>query len=482
MAKILLTGSTGYIGRRLLDHLLDSGHELICPVRDKRRFDFEDFTEDQLNNITVVEVDFGTGSGIENLPVKIDAAYYLIHSMSSNTDDFRQHESLTATNFSNYLRQTSARHCIYLSGIVNDDDLSEHLSSRLDVENILSTSGTPLTTLRAGIIIGSGSASFEIIRDLVEKLPVMVAPKWLQSRSQPIAVGNVMEYLQKALFNEQCYNRSFDIGGADVLTYKEMLLGYARVRGLKRGILVVPVLTPRLSSLWLYFVTSTSFSLARNLVDSMKNEVVAKDNLIDDIIPLDKKYNYEEAIQRTLDRLETSGAISSWKDSVESEFNTVFLGQKEAPKFGVLKDKRSVEIDQPAEKVLDNIWSIGGDKGWYYGSWLWQLRGIMDKVVGGVGLRRGRRHPTDLKTGDALDFWRVLYADRSSQRLLLFAEMKLPGDAWLEFRVKKDNGNSQLIQTAVFRPKGLAGRIYWWIVSPFHLLIFRGMARQIASK
>ncbi len=481
MARILLTGSTGYIGRRLIEPLLEEGHFLICPVRDKRRFDYEDFSDEQLERILVLEADFSEDGDFDQLPRDLDAAYYLIHSMSDKTEDFRKKESVTAENFSSYIGKSTARQVIYLSGIVNDDELSDHLASRYDVERILEKSQIPTTTLRAGIIIGSGSASFEIIRDLVEKLPVMIAPRWLSSRCQPISLGNVIQYLIGVLFKEECYQNSFDIAGPEILTYKGMLHGYAKVRNLRRSIIVVPVLTPHLSSLWMFFVTSTSYYLARHLVESMKNEVIARDNEIDQYVKVDNKYGYEEALERALMRVDSGGVTSSWKDSVETNFNKHFVGQKSTPKYGVFKDKKVVEINKDVASAMARIWQIGGENGWYYGNWLWGIRGLMDKVVGGVGLRRGRRSQSDLKMGDALDFWRVLYVNRDERKLLLFAEMKLPGDAWLEFHIRSESGKHLLYQTATFRPKGLWGRMYWWLVSPFHMFIFRGMASRIAN-
>ena len=480
--KVLLTGSTGYIGRRLLPILVKEGHRVICPVRDKRRFDFEDFDEDFLNHVEVIEVDFSEADSISKLPDDIDAAYYLLHSMSTSTNDFQSLEQETARNFSTYIKQSKAKQTIYLGGIVNDDDLSEHLTSRMLVEDTLRASGKPVTVLRAGIIIGSGSASFEIIRDLVEKLPVMIAPKWLKSRCQPIQISNVLEYLSGALMNEGCFDKTFDIGGPDILTYKEMLFGYARVRGLKRFIVPVPVLTPRLSSLWLYFVTSTSYKLARNLVDSMKNEVICKDNEVDKYISIPNKWGYEDSLKRTLRKIEQKDIVSSWKDSFyDLKFNESFPTQSLVPEFGSFKDQQIVEIKNDPEDILNNIWEIGGDRGWYYGNFLWGIRGFVDQIIGGVGLRRGRRSPNDLKSGDSLDFWRVLYANKEERRLLLFAEMKLPGEAWLEFRIMEKSGHNVLQQTATFRPLGLAGRIYWYLMVPFHFFIFKSMAKNIVN-
>ncbi|MEQ9404909.1 MAG: SDR family oxidoreductase [Cyclobacteriaceae bacterium] len=479
--KILLTGSTGYIGRRLLPELVGLGHHVVCPVRDKRRFDFEDFDEKFLKSAEVVEVDFLNAESLKKLPVKVDAAYYLIHSLTSNSKEFGQLESTTATNFSSWLSKTSVKQVIYLGGIANDDNLSEHLSSRQNVEGILRQSGVPLTVLRSAIIIGSGGASFEIIRDLVEKLPVMIAPKWLLSKCQPIGVFNVLQYLTGVLHNEKAYDQTFDIGGKDILTYKDMLLQFGEVRGLKRFIITIPVLTLRLSSLWLYLVTSTSFRLAKNLVHSMKNEVICKDDSIDEIVKI-KRLTYKESLQRTFSKISQKQVISSWKDSfADPAFNDSFMHQVEAPKHGCFTDTQKIAFRRDPEEVVRNIWEIGGERGWYYGNFLWKVRGFLDKLVGGVGLRRGRRSPDDLKSGDALDFWRVLYANKEDKRLLLFAEMRVPGDAWLEFRIRKDGDMNELVQTATFRPLGLWGRLYWYMVLPLHGFIFKGMAKNVIN-
>jgi len=473
--RVLLTGSTGYIAQRLLPLLLNSGHEVICCVRDQARFDSEKYRS---THLSVLEVDFLKPETLQNIPSDIDAAYYLIHSMSTSTGDFEKMEETSAINFKNRIQQTKTRQVIYLSGIVNEEILSKHLTSRRNVERILSTGSYSLTTLRAGIIIGSGSASFEIIRDLVEKLPVMIAPRWLETKSQPIAIRNVVEFLSGVLLNGTTYNKSYDIGGPDIMTYKQMLLRFAAVRGLKRWIGIVPVMTPKLSSYWLYFITSTSYSLAQNLVDSMKVEVICKDNNLKDILGI-VPVNYEKAITEAFEKIEMNQVQSSWKDALTSNtLNDGILRYAEVPVNGCYFDYRKLHIDD-SERILNKIWSIGGSNGWYYADWLWGIRGFIDKLFGGVGLRRGRKNQTEISPGEALDFWRVLIADRTGKRLLLFAEMKLPGEAWLEFRI--DNQNV-LHQTATFRPLGLWGRLYWYSVLPFHGFIFRGMIRNIAIK
>lgn len=339
-------------------------------------------------------------------------------------------------------------------------------------------SKVPVTVLRAGIIIGSGSASFEIIRDLVEKLPVMIAPKWLYTKCQPIGIANVLDFLIFVLFKEQAYQKNFDIGCDDVLTYKDMLLKFAEVRGLKRTVFTLPVMTPKLSSYWLYFITSTSYHLAKALVGSMKVEVVCRPESLAQIksITQIKPFSYETAVKRTLAKIQANEIVSSWKDSFISSRNDSTLKiYQDVPKYGCFTDLRSEEYDN-REACVNRIFQLGGKNGWY-GQELWKIRGFMDKVFGGPGLRRGRRHPSDLKEGDALDFWRVLYADRKEGRLILLAEMKLPGEAWLMFKVYKN----KIWQKAVFRPKGLWGRIYWLMVLPFHGIIFKGMIRKLCG-
>ena len=469
--KILLTGATGYIGKRLLPILIGQGHDVICCVRDKNRFyvpkEFE-------KSIKVIEIDFLKEETLSVLPIEIDAAYYLMHSMSSSSDNFDELEGISARNFVKRINQTNAKQVLYLSGIVNDDSLSKHLASRKNVENILNAGTVPTTTLRAGIIVGSGSASFEIIRDLVNKLPIMIAPKWLNTRCQPIAIPDVLEFLSKSLLNPVTYNQSFDIGGPDILTYKEMLLGFAKAKKLKRWIWTVPVMTPKLSSYWLYFITSTSFKLASALVSSMKVEVVCKDTRINDLLDI-KPMTYEQALSRALIKVDEDKVASSWKDSlVSGRFSSNISEYLKIPKKDCFIDRRKKEIEN-REYTIDKIWSIGGESGWYYGDWLWGIRGFIDKLFGGVGSRRGRTNQHDIHSGDVLDFWRVLYANKEEGKLVLYAEMKLPGQAWLEFKII----NNILYQAATFKPKGIWGTLYWYSVLPFHGFIFNGMLNKL---
>jgi len=473
--KILLTGVTGYIAQRLLPVLLENGHEVVCCVRDISRFNIKKYATP---NISLIEADFLNKESLKLIPNDIDLAYYLIHSMSTQSGDFGSMEEKCATNFLNRIEQTNAKQVIYLSGISNTEELSKHLSSRKNVENILSSNKYALTTLKAGIIVGSGSASFEIIRDLVEKLPFMVTPRWLNTKCQPIAIRNVIEFLVGVIGKTETYNQNYDIGGPDILTYKEMLLRFAKVRGLKRRIVIVPVMTPKISSYWLYFVTSTSYTLAKNLVNSMKVEVICKPNNLSSTLDI-KLIDYDKAIQLAFDKIEQNQVLSSWKDAQTSEiFKEGFSKFIEVPINGCFKDIRTRKLEKTTIS-LEKIWRIGGKTGWYYGTWLWEIRGRIDQVFNGVGMRRGRKSDTELNTGDTLDFWRVMIANKEEKRLLLYAEMKLPGEAWLEFKIDKNN---LLTQTATFRPIGLLGRFYWYSVLPFHGLIFKGMINRLALK
>jgi len=471
--RILLTGVTGYIGKRLLPELLKDGHQVFCCVRDRRRFQPSAETGNQL---TIIEADFLREDSLNEIPADIDVAYYLIHSMSASIGEFAALEEQTAVHFRERMNLTRVKQVIYLSGIVNDSELSDHLRSRHRVEELLSAGKYALTVLRSGIIIGSGSASFEIIRDLVEKLPVMVAPRWLNTRSQPIGIRNVIEFLKSVMLDERVYGHHYDIGGPEVLTYRDILLRMAQAKGLKRKIVVVPVMTPRLSSYWLYFVTSTSYKLAVNLVNSMKVEVICRPNELAQWYGI-SLMTYDEALQLALANDEEEKVVSSWKDALNSPLKGKSMAElAEVPIKQAYSDRRCRYISDKAA-VTDRIWSIGGKNGWYYANWLWVIRGFIDKLFGGVGLRRGRRNQNNLLAGDSLDFWRVVSAEIEIPRLLLYAEMKLPGEAWLEFRLE----GKLLCQTATFRPRGWWGHLYWFSVYPFHAFIFGGMLTRIAK-
>lgn len=476
--RVLLTGANGYIGLRILPDLLEAGHTVIALVRNLARFPQCDFAEwEEEGKIEYVEADFLKP---ETLPdsLQIDATYYLLHSMGGD-EDFQLLEKKCATNFTAWAEKTGCQQVIYLGGLTakGEESLSKHMSSRHEVGTILASGDFALTTLKASIIVGSGSASFEMIRDLTEKLPVMITPKWTKTRCQPIAIRNVTAYLTGVLGNEKAYHQEYDIGGPEVITYKSMLQTYAKVRELTRFCLSVPFLSPKLSSYWLYFMTSTSFSLAKSLVASLHIETICQDNSIRDLIP-QKLLTYEEAIEMALSRIAQNRVPSAWYDSLSSTgFAHKNLPSIHVPEHGVLKDSQAFTYTGSAERVIDSVWSIGGKKGWPSMDWAWKIRGFMDRMVGGIGIRRGRRHPTELREGDGLDFWRVILADKERGRLILYAEMKLPGEAWLEFEVI----DSELKQTATFRPKGLFGRLYWWCTYPFHLVLFPAMVKRLSS-
>ncbi|MFN8257165.1 MAG: SDR family oxidoreductase [Bacteroidales bacterium] len=475
--NILLTGATGYIGKRLLPVLVNKGHKVYCVVRDRNRFNPGQGIVDK---IEIVETDFLYRSDIKKLPHNIDAAYYLIHSLLSSKSDFLIQEKQTAINFREYIEKNNVKRAIYLGGIYNDNNLSKHLSSRQNVERILCGSNVPVTVLRAGIIVGSGSASFEIIRDLVERVPIMFTPKKINTRTQPIAIRNVIDYLVGCIENQSTSGKIFEIGGPDILTYKDMLKIFAQERQYTRFFFSVPFLPVSLTSYWLYFITSTPYRLVHNLLESLKNEIIVQNNDIRKYITTEL-IDYRQAIRLAFDKIQQNMVISSWKDALASSRNgddlSLFI---EVPVFGCYADKREKSFSRPTEEVLTNIWNIGGKHGWYSPQWLWEIRGFLSKLGGGVGLNRGRRDSEELHMGDALDFWRVIVADKNKMRLLLYAEMSLPGEAWLELKINTGQPNI-LILTATFRPKGILGRFYWFSVLPFHSLIFGRMLNNMVK-
>ncbi len=477
--KILITGANGYIASRLIPVLLEKEHELFLLVRDPNRLHLKD---PSAKGVNIIQGDLLNKKSLESIPKDIDAAYYLIHSMNQGKEDFAKLDKEAAENFIHVIDKTSCKQIIYLTGIQDPKSPSKHLKSRLEVEQTLQKGKCPVTVLRAAIIVGAGSASFEIMRDLVEKLPIMVAPKWVNSVCQPIAIRDVLYYLEGVLDHKECIGKVFDIGGPDILPYQQMLLQMSDVRKLKRFIIKVPVLTPRLSSYWLILITATNYFLAKTLVDSLKNDVVCKNHDIQTILPR-KCLHFKDAIAKAFDRIEEHGVISSWKDSVSSgRMPANFLEHVEAPIKGSYRMICKENFTIAPEKVYECFTQIGGKNGWYYMTWAWKIRGAFDKLFGGIGLRRGRVSRKEIRIGDALDFWRVLLIDPEKYRLLLYAEMKLPGEAWLEFAVKTQNGKSELIQSAIFRPKGLLGRLYWAVLYPIHVILLKGLAKQIVIR
>ena len=471
--RILLTGANGYIGSRLLPVLAEEGHHIVALVRSDRRLNIPEHLR---HNVTVIVADLLNHDSLRTIPTNIDIAYYLVHSMGEQVSGFQENEATCARNFCDALKKTSCKQLIYLSGLASSSQHSEHMTSRQNVEKILAKSNIPLTTLRASVIIGSGSASFEIIRDLVEKLPIMVAPRWVRNQCQPIAIGDVIYYLKKTISNEKCIGKLFEIGGPQQLTYHQMLMKFAKVRGLRRLIIPVPVLTPRLSSYWLFFVTSTSFPLAQALVDSLKTDSICSESSIEKILPHQCK-TYEEALGNAFDKIEQKVVIASWRDAiVRSKLDPDLTEYIEIPTYGCIT--KTIELPYTHRKTsIETLWRVGGNNGWYSMHWAWKIRGLIDRLIGGIGLRRGRTHSSHLENGCVLDFWRVLRAEKKKGHLLLFAEMKVPGDAWLEFRIE----DGSVKQTATFRPKGILGRIYWYMLVPFHYFVFHGLCSAIAK-
>lgn len=471
---LLLTGATGYIGLRLLPALLEAGHQVTALVRDRRRFPSDEFRSEKL---AVIEGDLLAPETLPALPEGLDAVFYLVHSMSAG-GDFAEKERRVAEHFTAWLDGSGCARVVYLGGLVDESrELSPHLASRREVERVLRRGQAEVTVLRASIIVGSGSASFEIVRDLAEKLPVMICPRWVDTRCQPISIRDVIAYLCGVLEVPETAGGTYDIGGPEVLRYRDLLAGYAEVRGLRRWFVPVPFLSPRMSSWWLYGMTSTRFSLARALVDSMKQETVCRDESIRALVPVELA-SYREAVERALSRIAQNRVPSSWVDSlVGGSLDPRFLDAIQVPQHGVYHDRRRAPLAAPRDEVMAAVWALGGARGWPSMNWAWAVRGAIDRLVGGIGTRRGRRDPFELRAGDALDFWRVLLADRRTGRLILYAEMKLPGEAWLEFAV----GENELRQTATFRPQGLLGRLYWFLVLPAHWWLFPRMVRRLAA-
>lgn len=479
MAKILVTGANGFVGKRLILALLNQGHHVyaLCRIKGTTLF------AEPWPHLHYIWGDLRNPDTLKNIPEDIEVAYYLVHSMSEIVSNLENTEKEVVNQFLEALKGTKIKQIIYLGGIINDEKtLSPHLKSRLVVEQALKDSGIPCTVLRASIIIGAGSASFEIIRDLCEKLPVMIAPKWVHSLCQPIAIGDVLFYLSQVLLHPYCMHKTFDIGGPEIFTFKELMLRYAKFRNLRRWILNVPVLTPRLSSYWLVFITSVRYSLCTYLVESMKTNTVVQLDEIQKIIPRDC-LTYKEALELAFQKISQNEVVSSWMDSWEiSGTNPSIENYIQVPDEGCLKDERKVLVKGSKAASIERIWSIGGTTGYYAFNWAWHLRGLIDQLIGGVGLNRGRRHPSEIQVGDSIDFWRVILADKDKGHLILYAGMKVPGEAWLQFKFEQKDSELFLVQTATFRPKAILGRLYWYALTPIHCFIFQKMAKKLAGQ
>ncbi|MCH9621653.1 MAG: hypothetical protein S4CHLAM20_10780 [Chlamydiia bacterium] len=476
MKKVLIVGANGYVGVRLTYRLAEKGIKVIAFVRNLNRLKVPSHLQDK---IEVIEGDLLQRISLNIIPDDIDCAYYFVHSLSSKNNKFFDLEAKSAENFVDRVSKTQCKKIVYLSGLSGKNPKSEHMKSRSQVGEILSGGLIPVVNLQAGIIIGSGSASFELMRDLVEKLPVMIAPRWINSKCQPIGISDVLYYLDELISVDITKNTIFEIGGPDKLSYKEMMKIFSEVRGLKRWFISVPVLTPRLSSLWLVLVTSSNLYLAKRLIESLRSDAICSNNDIEKMIP-HKCLSYKETIGRAFDKIEQNHILSSWKDAVNKPGDNLLVDSYiQVPEFGCLNNIQIRNYTNAKEKILSKLWAIGGNNGWYYMNWAWRIRGVIDKLVGGVGLRRGRRSPKDLEAGDALDFWRVVKSNKETGELILYAEMKLPGEAWLSWDIKEIEGKVQIKQIATFRPKGLFGRIYWYSLWPVHLFIFKGLCNKI---
>jgi uncharacterized protein YbjT (DUF2867 family) len=468
--NILLTGATGYVGGRLLRALEQRGCRARCLARNPERL--------RGRVAPTTEVVAGDCQDLESLKVSmsgVQAAYYLVHSMGSD-QSFEEQDRGAAVNFARAAEETGVRRIIYLGGL-GKGDLSPHLRSRQEVGAILRKPGVEVIEFRASIVIGSGSVSFEIIRALVERLPVMICPRWVSMAAQPIGIEDLIAYLVAALDLPLQGSRVIEIGGPDQVSYREIMNEYARQRGLRRFMIPVPVLTPRLSSLWLGLVTPVYARVGRKLIDSIRNTTVVADSAALSLFSI-RPVGLREMISRAMQNEDNEFAVSRWSDALSSSG----LGQTwGGVRFGNrIVDSRTVSVDVSPDIAFRTVERIGGATGWYYGNWLWRLRGFLDLVVGGVGLRRGRRHPERLQSGDTVDFWRVESIDEN-RRLRLLAEMKLPGRAWLEFEIEARGSGSLIRQTAIFDPIGLGGLLYWYILYPLHQLIFAKMLERIAA-
>jgi len=479
MTKILITGANGFVGKRLIVDLLNQGHQVyaLCRIKGAKIF-----VEDR-PNLHYIWGDLRNPETLKDFPKDIEAAYYLVHSMSEIVGNLVDTEIEVVKHFLNGVKNSQIKQIIYLGGIINDEkSLSPHLKSRLLVEQALKQSGIPCTVLRASIIIGAGSASFEIVRDLCEKLPIMIAPRWVKSLCQPISIGDVLFYLSSVLLNQKCLNKTFDIGGPEVFTFKDLMLRYSKFRNLKRWIINVPVLTPQLSSYWLVFITSVRYSLCSYLVESMKTSTVVQLDGIQKIIP-HLCLTYTQALELAFQKISQNEVISSWMDSWEILGNDPNIANYiQVPDKGCLKDEKRALVKDSKAAAIERVWRIGGSTGYYALNWAWHLRGLFDQMIGGIGLNRGRRHPSEIQAGDSIDFWRVILADKDNGHLILYAGMKVPGEAWLQFKFEQKNHQWFLVQTATFRPKGILGRLYWYALIPFHFFIFRKMAKAIAGE
>ncbi len=473
--NLLVTGATGYVGGRLVPRLLEDGHTLRCLVRDPERLKGRPW----LDQVETVQGDVLKSDDLAEAMRGMDVAYYLIHSLGGG-DGYAERDLKAAREFAGAAKTAGVKRIIYLGGLAKDNqELSEHLRSRQATGDALREAGLPVTEFRAGVVVGSGSLSFEMIRYLTERVPVMICPSWVYTPAQPIGIRDVLEYLAAALTREESVGRIIEIGGEDVVTYGTMMTAYAEARGLKRRMLPVPFLTPRLSSYWVHLVTPIPSAIARPLILGLRNENKVTDFSARDIFPDIQPSTYAVSLERALARLDAGTVETRWTDAAGDAFPHVVLESRE----GLILEHRRRPVNASPEAVFRVFSGIGGERGWFFMNVAWRLRGALDRMIGGVGLRRGRRDPDSLRVGDALDFWRVEAVEPGSL-IRLRAEMKVPGKAWLEFQAepRNDAEGSILTQTAFFAPKGLWGLMYWYVLYPLHGIIFSGLIRKIVRK
>ena len=468
--KVLLTGSSGYIGRRLKQKLLqDENIELRLLVRNKKSV-----SEDLDKKVQVFEGDTFNVDSLKDALKDVDVAYYLIHSLSS--ENYKNLDRISAANFVNIANECNVKKIIYLGGLgVKNENTSEHLLSRIETGEVLSSNENVQTIwLRAGVIIGSGSASFEIIRNLTEKLPILTTPKWVNTKAQPIAIDDVLSYLYNSLYLKTDGNLIVDIG-SEKLSYKDMMLKTAKALGLKRIIVPLPFMSINLSSYWLNLFTPVPFGVAKALIEGLKSEVTIQNDNAVKYFPDIKPISYEDSVKNAIKEIEENQVISRWNDTGSGIWEKNSSNEISQALF---IDRKEIDISNiEHKKVYQSFTSIGGENGWFDFDFLWEIRGFLDKMIGGVGLKRGRRSQCDLRISDCLDFWKVVDL-KENERLLLYAQMKVPGEAWLEFRIK----DNKLIQSAYFYPKGLLGRLYWYILVPLHYFVFNNMIKSIIKK
>jgi len=474
VSNILITGATGYVGGRLVPKLLKKGYKIKLLARNPERLKDRSWYK----QVEIFEGDVLKLNSLDGLFENVDVAYYLIHGMSDDSD-FETTEMKAATNFCLAAQKSNLKKIVYLGGLAESNSkLSKHLYSRHQTGQALRKSGLDILEFRAGVIVGAGSLSFEMIRNLCERIPIMICPKWVYVKTQPIAIHNVLDYLVKSIKSNIPKNEIIEIGGENILSYGDMIKEYAIVRKLKRYLIPVPVLTPTLSSYWVHWTTPLSANITRPIVQSLKNESIVKNNIALKYFPNIKLASYKQSLEIALEKLNNEIVETSWSDSLSSSRGKDVIVDLKSIE-GLIIEKRSSIINKNKNKIFSYLMTLGGNNGWLYANFLWIIRGYIDLLFGGVGLRRGRRNPSELKQGDALDFWRVEKIVEN-QLLRLKAEMKLPGKAWLQYEIISiDNNKCNLIQSAFFEPKGLGGLAYWYLLYPIHKIIFSGLIKTL---